>query len=162
MRASKVFFIVIIVSFFSQIAFAGFNFKSYKPATIHKIIAEHKDVFFGTKHKREIDFQITARHFKYKIICEYLGSKRDINKNAKTLIKYWSKSLSIDPKITNLYQKEILIKHENEEYWIPIQKQLIHYLDREVKKGDNIDLYIMMIGTWKTDWIFIANEFQKR
>lgn len=58
-----------------------------------------------------------------------------------------------------------LFKECDNEYWIPVQKQVIPHFAKELKKGDMVSLFIVRVGGEKAkdrwDWLFIVNEFQK-
>ena len=59
----------------------------------------------------------------------------------------------------------MLVEAEGEQYWMPVQSQLIPDFQNELKSGDKVELYVMAIGSIDHDdeheWIFIINEFQK-
>jgi hypothetical protein len=60
-----------------------------------------------------------------------------------------------------IYQQEILVTERTREHWIPIQKQLFPYINKELVKNDTIELFIILIGKVKSEFIFIATEFEK-
>ena len=53
----------------------------------------------------------------------------------------------------------------NFRFWIPVAKMIIPRIERDTKKGDPVDLYLVRLGGMKYDekieWIFLVEEFQK-
>jgi hypothetical protein len=49
--------------------------------------------------------------------------------------------------------------------WQPVQSPLIQPLLEELKKGDEVSLYVARVGarkeSGKVDWVFVVNEFEK-
>ena len=43
-----------------------------------------------------------------------------------------------------LYRRELLVKIENQEFWIPIQELLLEPLAEELPKGGELDLYVLL------------------
>lgn len=64
-----------------------------------------------------------------------------------------------------LYDTEFLFTETLIEYWLPIQNPLIQPLQEELKKGDEVTLYVSWVGarkeSGKVDWVFFVNEFEK-
>lgn len=58
-----------------------------------------------------------------------------------------------------------LVKECDKEYWVTVQKQVAGYFPKELKAGDRITLYLMVVGGVKTaekwDVVFLVNEFRK-
>lgn len=66
--------------------------------------------------------------------------------------------------IVDLFETELLFKENGVEYWLPVQKQVIPYFAQELKKGDQVTLFLIWIGAYKNagswDWVFLVNEFE--
>ncbi len=103
---------------------------------------------------------IAAGSFKYRVRVTYTGQQRDIRVSVRQLISNWVKSLDLNPKLLDLFKQEILVREAGSQYWLPIQEQLLPHVAREVRTGDLVDLYIMRVGSAKTESVFIVNEFQ--
>jgi hypothetical protein len=90
---------------------------------------------------------------------------RKILPQRKELIERWGEAFNINPHIIQIFQYEMLFLEDSTEYWLPVQNQLLPLFQKELKKGDKVDLFVMAIGTLtypdKTDWVFIVNEFRK-
>ncbi len=58
-----------------------------------------------------------------------------------------------------LYKHEFLVREGGEDLWIPVQEQLLPYMGTELKVGEEFALYIVLAGTVKGKWVFLATEF---
>lgn len=75
--------------------------------------------------------------------------------------------MSADPKMLTLLENEYLFQECGKDYWVPVQKPVAAYFSKELKSGDTITLYLMVIGGLKLsdkepfDPAFLVNEFRK-
>lgn len=139
--------------FTREINGAEFNFDSYRPYSLAQAIADHP-------HQEQADWVVEAGIFKYRVRVTYTGQQREMTANVKQLLGHWVRALGHDPKILDLFKNEILIREGTSQYWLPIQETLLPFLAKEVKPGGAVELYIIMIGSAKTEWVFAVNEFQ--
>lgn len=141
--------------FMPGIVRAEFNYKRYRPYSLAQAVADHT-------HGEEADWVIAAGSFKYRVRVTYTGQRREIKTSVKQLIANGVKSLDLNPKLLDLFKQEILVREAGSQYWLPIQEQLLTHVASEVRTGDLVDLYIMRVGSTKTESVFIVNEFQAR
>ncbi|MFQ5960013.1 MAG: hypothetical protein ACE5K9_02780 [Candidatus Methylomirabilales bacterium] len=141
--------------FAAGVAHAEFNFKRYRPYSLGQAIADHS-------HGERADWVIEAGSFKYRVRVTYTGEQREIKASVKDLISKWVKSLGLNPKLLTLFKHEILVREGSGQYWLPIQEQLLPHVARELRVGGPVDLYVMHVGSTKTELVFIVNEFQAR
>ncbi len=147
--------VMVASCFMPGIARAEFNFNRYRPYSLAQAVADHT-------HGEEADWVIAAGSFKYRVRVRYTGQQRDIRVSVKQLIANWVKSLDLNPKLLDLFEQEILVHEAGSQYWLPIQEKLLPHVAREIRTGDLVDLYIMRVGSTKTESVFIVNEFQAR
>jgi hypothetical protein len=73
-------------------------------------------------------------------------------------------SFNVDPKVIEKYDTEILFTEGDDEYWLPVQKGLIPFFEKEVKPSSDVIIYAEWVGAKKIEgqwnWIFMVNEFQ--
>lgn len=134
-------------------ASADFDYASYQPYSIRQAIVDHP-------HDPETDYLIEAGNFKYRVRVIYAGETRAIEPSVKDLIVKWGKSLQMAPSIVELFKHVILVREGRDEFWLPIQEPLLPSVAEELTSGSAVDLYIFRIGSTKTDWVFVVNEFQ--
>lgn len=136
-----------------------FDYDSYQPSSLPNIINDQKDTFFP--NDQVVDHTIDANPSKYIINCIFTKDLREINPNKIEFIQIWGKTLG-HPEFANLYKYEFQVRQGGKDYWIPIQDPLLPYMGNELKIGQQFDLYIILAGTVKDEWVFLATEFSTK
>ena len=91
----------------------------------------------------------------------YLGKVRNIKPDRRSLIKMWGKSSKLNTaKLAKDYKKEIKVRENGKTYWIPIQKILVSYFKKDVKKNGEVMLFLKYIGVNGKTPIFLIEEFR--
>ncbi len=139
---------------------AAFDYSAYKPSSIQGIISEHHDTFL--KDAEEIDYSFSGVVFKYRVAVEYTGKLRDMDSDKKFFLDQWVKSVQYDSAFVDLYKREMLVREDGEDHWIPVQEQLLPYMEDELAEGSKFHLYVAFIGTSKGKWVFLATDFDAR
>jgi hypothetical protein len=135
---------------------SGSSWDRYKPATISEIKAS---LVFDYPHKF-VGFTINANAGAnpYRVKATYLGDLRPILPNRRQLISFWSPDY-----FARLFEREILVEAEGERIWMPVQSPLIPDFQKELERGDRVELFIMAVGTIdnedRHEWVFIINQF---
>jgi hypothetical protein len=147
--------------------------KRYQPRTLDQIIKDHAakvldnpDILMSFP---DGSTAVLARDsFPSKVKVTYTGRSRSISPKRKELIKDWVTTifgLERRDEYLKLYDTEFLFTETLIEYWLPIQNPLIQPLQEELKKGDEVTLYVSWVGARKesgeVDWVFFVNEFEK-
>ncbi len=118
----------------------------------------------GTKQ-----IMISAKPFYSAVRLEYAGESRKLSKEKIGLFKIWMESLNIKGSNSasaplDLLDKEYLFKECEKEYWIPVQIPAANDFPKDMKKGDRVTLFLMMVGgiedKGKWDFIFFTNSFK--
>jgi hypothetical protein len=137
------------------------GFERYKLRTLDEIIKAHSD----PQLLERTDMMLTGDTFPSRVKAIYTGSSRKITSARKQHLDMLVGSFKVDPKVISMYETEMLFIEGTEEHWLPIQKQLIPFFEKELKKGEAVVLYAEWVGakkiSGKWEWIFIVNEFQK-
>lgn len=144
-------------------AFAqGFPWEIFKPRTLKEVIS------ITTKAVRPDDSMFLAQNqLESKVEVVFTGKSRPITKARKTFIKMWFGMLRSDQKeMAEIYEHEYLYKEGEAEYWLPTQRPITKYFDKELKPGDRMDLYLISIGAYRSeggiDCVLLVEEFQKK
>jgi hypothetical protein len=135
---------------------SGSSWDRYKPATISGIKAtlsfDYPDKFVG------FTINSNASANPYRIKATYLGDLRPIVPARRQLIWFWSPNY-----FGRLFEQELLVEAEGERIWMPVQSPLIADFQRELERGDRVELFIMAVGTIddedRHEWVFVINEF---
>ena len=137
-----------------------FPYEEYDPRTLAELV-EH-GVANNNDYKDTKQIMIDAKPFYSAVRVKFTGTSRPLSDAKKNLFKMWQGTLQIDPKVLDQLDKEYLFKECDREYWIPVQKQVAAYFPKELKEGDTITLYLMIVGGVKEkegwDIIFLTNE----
>ena len=137
------------------------GFERYKPRTLGEIIKAHSD----PQLLERTDMMLTGDTFPSRVKVIYMGTSRKITPARKQHLDMLVTSFNVEPEVISRYETEMLFIEGTEEHWLPIQKQLIPFFEKELKKGDVVVLYAEWVGakkiSGKWEWIFIVNEFQK-
>ncbi len=151
----------VFLSFSKQTLAQGFPYHLYDPRTMAELVEKNSGV---KKVEGSKNLMISANPFYSAIRMEYAGKSRILSKEKIGLFKIWQESLEVDPVLLSILDKEFLFKECGKEYWIPVQKPAAKDFPEDMKAGDKITLYLMMVGgiedkgNW--DWIFFTNSFK--
>lgn len=144
--------------------------EKYQPRTLDQIIKNHASKVLDDPDI-EMSFpdgstSVLARYsFTSRVKVTYTGRSRSIAPKRKELIEGW---LTVTyPNRRDEYLKvwdtEFLFTETLIEYWLPVQSPLIQALQEELKKGDEVTLYVAWAGarkeSGKVDWVFLVNRF---
>jgi hypothetical protein len=145
--------------------------EKYQPRTLNQIIKNHASKVLDDPDI-EMSFPggsiaVLARYsFTSRVKVTYTGQSRSIPPKRKELIKDWL-TTTYGSKVRDDYVKlldtEFLFTETLIEYWLPVQSVLIQALQEELKKGDEVTLYVAWVGarkkSGKVDWVFVDNAF---
>jgi hypothetical protein len=139
----------------------GFPWEIFKPRTLKEVIS------ITTKSVRPDDSGFFAENqLESKVAVVFTGESRPIINARKSFIAMWVGMLRSNQKgYADLYEREYLYKEGTEEYWLPTARPITKYFDKELKRGDKMDLYLISIGAYRTkdqiDCVLLVEEFQK-
>jgi hypothetical protein len=140
----------------------GFPWEIFKSRTLKEVIS------ITTKAVRPDDSMFLAQNqLESKVEVIFTGKSRPIIQARKTFINMWFGMLRSDQKEdAELYESEYLYKEGEAEYWLPTQRPITKYFDKELKPGDKMDLYLISIGAYRSeseiDCVLLVEEFRKR
>ena len=170
------FLVVLPVSVYAQS-----DWHTYPARTIVNIIESHSG-----EVSSKSDLIVSADPFPSKTVVTYAGKRRLVGEYTKFFIKLWAETRNLPPENANMLVEEYLFREKDKEYWIPVLKPLAPSFDKELKAGDEIQIYYFFLGGYnekklrekdtskgktkekaigaiedKVTWIFAVEEFQK-
>lgn len=107
------------------------------------------------------DTQLLGADEKYRLMVRYTGVTQPVGNATQQLIASWLDGIAADPTIANLFESALRVDHDNHSHWMPIQKQLLPYVAKELKPGDTMEIYAMVIAHSPDGPLVLINEFQK-
>lgn len=153
-----------LIIFSSSVYGQSFPYHLYDTRTISELVELNMEESKTLKANGTKQIMISAKPFYSAIRLEYAGQSRSLTKEKLGLFKIWQESLGVDPRLNDMLDKEFLFKECGKEYWIPVQKPAAQDFPTDLKNGDRITLYLMMVGgiedkgNW--DFIFFTNSFK--
>lgn len=140
----------------------SFPWNDFKPRTLKDIIQQSVEAA-GTSSGDKLF--LWKDILSSRVGVTYGGQSRAIPPERRDFIARWARSVGIDAGYASRYETEILFSEEGKEYWLPTQKAVIPYLEKEVTRGQMVDLYLVRAGGRRArdqwDWVLLVEEFQK-
>ena len=152
----------------SPVRAQGFPWQEFERRTLKEIVAinESEDAEDRKRLPNQNRMIMRGKILSSAVRVTYVGESRFIGDERKKFIELWAGSyFSQTPGYASRYESEFLFKEANDEYWLPVQKQVASYFSKELQKGDTVDLYLIRPGglsiKGKIDWVFLVEEFLK-
>jgi hypothetical protein len=142
----------------------GFPWNDFKPRTLKDIISiDAKEIKDSERENRVIfhaDMLLSV------VRVKYAGKTRPISDIKKDFLLKWSQTFTQNSAdYAAHYQTDVLFTENGIDYWLPVQKKVIPYFEKELKLDDDVDIYIVRAGgvcsKQVCDWLFLVEEFQK-
>jgi hypothetical protein len=93
----------------------------------------------------------------------YRGPHRPVDRASVKFIQDYERAIQAAESLASRYDDEYLFSEGDKEYWLPVQKSVAAYFEKELKPGEPVDLYAVAAGGvledagWK--WILPVEEF---
>lgn len=131
----------------------------YQTGKLSRIISAHS--YPGMDNAHGVDYgndPVKAR-------VTYMGEYRPTSEESESFISDWLKSLG-HSEDASVYAAEFLFIEDGRKYWLPVQNNVVPYLLKELKGGENVDLLALWIGrgyprNGTRQHIIVVNEFCK-
>jgi hypothetical protein len=147
------------------------DWDKYKPRTLKEIttaLAEASfkdpDVIITDSNKGE-SIVLSGNTFPSRVAAVYTGSSRKVSDKKKEVIAAWLRVFGKPSEYLKLFEAEYLFTEDEKEYWLPVQKQVAAYFEKELRKSDTVGLYAVRVGARKDsrgiEHVFLINEFEK-
>ncbi|NNE62892.1 MAG: hypothetical protein HKN34_02305, partial [Gammaproteobacteria bacterium] len=91
------------------------------------------------------------------VLTTYTGERRSIPKDREELVRAWLGMIGQPVDVGDLFLTEMKFLEDGKEHWLPIQKPLLTYFEREISPGEKVWLFAVWVGATKSDWVFAVN-----
>ncbi len=139
------------------------GYEDYIPRTMREVIKAHSDP--QVLSKNEGSMILTGDTFSSRVRVTYTGSLRKVTAAKKQHLDMLVTSFNVNQSVIDQYDNEMLFMEGSDEHWLPVPKKLIPFLEKEVRKGEEIIIYTEWVGAKKInnkwEWVFMVHEFQK-
>lgn len=146
----------------------GFPWKDFERRTLQELVKtnEREEAENIARFPDQTQFVFRDSTLPSAVQLTYTGESRPLSVERKKFIETWARSYYRNTGYANLYAAEFLFKEGSEDYWLPVQKDVAKYFPEELKKGDPVDLYLIVPGglrvnKGKTVWLFLVEQFQQ-
>ena len=167
MRKSTLTTLLLLPLLFSAAASAraqGFDYDSYQPRTLAELVKKYDNEELADPKLKDGSTSFGAP-FPSRVRVTYAGETRKTSDARKQFIADWVKTHGMDASLVGLFENEWKFVEDGVEYWLPVQKQVASYFEKELKQGAAVDLYVVITGGRKTagkwDWVVLVNEFNQ-
>jgi hypothetical protein len=136
----------------------------YKPRTLKEVAAKGSDAeSLGNKEETMI---VHADILPSRVRATYAGSARPLPQIKKEVLRQWARLYAGFPEgYTRPYETEMLFNEDGVEYWLAVRKESLPRFERELKKGEAVDLYLIRVGAAKAPggWesMLLVESFQR-
>jgi hypothetical protein len=139
----------------------GSTWDRYEKGTLISVVKKVSGI--GDEHSDGLSAAL-ASDYPTKARLQYTGEIRPIPTPKKGSIDICMKASGVSADAPALFQSEVRFKEGNTAYWIPVQNQLIPAFRHELKPGQMVDVYVILIGLIhhgpkRFECLFLANDF---
>jgi hypothetical protein len=171
--------VVLCLFMLAATLYAQSDWHTYPLRSIADIIQAH-----SVEASQKADIIVSADPFPSKTVVTYTGKHRPVGEHTKYFIGLWVQTRNVPQENAGLLVEEYLFREKDKEYWMPVHKRLVPYLEKELKEGDEIMIYYFFLGGYserrllekrqgkaqegatekpvdRVEWIFAVEEFQR-
>lgn len=131
--------------------------EDYRPRTLRElstlvpdIIAESPE--YKANADKELAIMVHADPLPSRVKVTYHATTRPLNEQKKIVIKNWANRFAGAPEFYMApYETEVLFTEDGENYWLAVRKEFLPKFDRELKKGDVLELFLIKLGNIRID-----------
>jgi hypothetical protein len=138
----------------------------YQPRSLAATILEERETVlhaFAAEPERRI--ALGGISFPSLPSIQYMDSTRAISRDRMDLIRRWTTSYGLSPRVLEMSEKEMLFREDSLDLWLPVQNTLVQDFKRELRRGDPVTLFIVWVGARGTsediDWVFLVYGYRR-
>ena len=136
----------------------------YKPRTLKEVAAKGADA--QSRGNKEETMIVHANILPSRVRVIYTGRARPIPQIKKEVLRQWARLYAGSPEgYTEPYETEMLFVENGAEHWLAVRKKSLPQIERELKQGEAVDLYLIRVGAARVpdEWelMLLVESFQK-
>jgi hypothetical protein len=136
----------------------------YKPRTLKEVAAAGDGA--QSLGNKEETMTVHADILPSRVRATYTGTKRVLPQIKKEVLRQWARLYAGFPEgYTKPYETEMLFTDNGAEYWLAVRKEALPRFERELKKGEAVDLSLIRVGAAKVsgepELMLLIESFQK-
>lgn len=106
-----------------------------------------------------------VRYVKSRSLLEWMGQTRATGPKRRLLIAEWGKTIGLTEEYQETFAREALFREGDKEYWIPVLRNVLMDMERQLVKGDKVLVSTMLLGGIRQsdgiEWVSLAGVFSK-
>ena len=136
----------------------------YTARTLKEVTRKDRDVeSLGNKEETMI---IYGDILPSRVRVTYTGSARPLPQIKKEVLRQFALRYAGFPEFYTVpYEIEVLFVENGTKYWLAVKKEPLRHLEKELKQGEEVDLFMIRVGAAKTsdEWesMLLVESFQK-
>jgi hypothetical protein len=138
-------------------AASAFDYEAYKPVELAAVEPKPKKLSGANLH-----IYLDAAHPRYRTTARFTGNVRNQNSTRKAFIHYWVKAMQHPKEWESLFELEVEVTQNNRTWWLPIQRQLAESFRQEVAGGEEVELFVLLMGAVNDEAVFSISEFSAK
>ncbi len=136
----------------------------YEARTLKEVTTKGSDV--ESKGNKEETMIIYGKILPSRVRVTYTGSARPLPQIKKEVLRQFALRYAGFPEFYTVpYEIEMLFVENGAKYWLAVKKEPLRNLERELKKGEEVDLFLIRVGAARTsdEWesMLLVESFQK-
>jgi hypothetical protein len=133
----------------------------YKPQTLKQVAAAEAKSASQQKDEEKLFAHGDLRPTRVRVT--YAGRSRQLPKIKKALLYRWAQLYAGAPThYTGPYKAELLFKENGVPYWLAVREDSVAQFEKEFKKGDAVDLFLVRLGgamtNSKWEWLLLIEN----
>jgi hypothetical protein len=140
----------------------------YRSRTLRELTTLQPDYLGRDTHSKDpnVRFVVHAQLLPSRVKVLYDGTTRPLVGNKKYVITSWANQYAGAPEFyTAPYQTEVLFTEDGESYWLAVRKDSLPQFEKELKKGDTVELFLIKMGNAyvedKLEPVLLVEKFGK-
>ena len=141
----------------------------YHRRTLRELTTLQPDYVAREPQSRDVNLRIVVHGnlLPSRVKVLYDGTTRPLVEKRKLVIKEWANRFAGAPEFYTVpYQTEMLFTEEGKSYWLVVRKESVAQFEREFKKGDTVELFLIKLGNAhiddKLEPVLLVEKFGKQ
>lgn len=136
----------------------------YKPRTLKEVAAEGPGA--ESRGDKAETMTVQGDILPSRVRVRYDGATRPFPQQRREVLRQWARLYAGFPEgYTEPYETELLFVEDGAEHWLAVRKSDRPRFARELKRGEEVDLYLIRVGAAKTPggWepVLLIESFRK-
>ncbi|GAA0887155.1 hypothetical protein [Rhodanobacter soli] len=144
--------LIVLLALAAPVSGRDFDYSSYKTVSL-------ADAAAALAVDPRANYWLDAAHPRYHALATFTGKTRKLAPGVKGFIVMWVKAMQHPAEYVDFFKMEVQIRQGTTDYWMPIQDVLVKPFEDQVRPGDQVDLYLLLMGAYEHAPVFAISGF---